>query len=184
MAELAAIGTVGSIAASGAKLAVLLYSFSKTVAGAKKEVVSVAESISVFCTVLKLLGSTLEKQDSARFSMSALSTVYEILGHCSKQFDEILAVVNKLKREREGGRQAGDGGEGAEKVEIEVDILARVKWAFKRGEVRRMQRDLDSMKLTLGIMLQALEFRKISVEKRYVLLRFVLHLGAGLILTV
>jgi hypothetical protein len=65
-----------------------------------------------------------------------------------------------------------------------VDILARVKWAFKRGEVRRMQRDLDSMKLTLGIMLQALEFRKISVEKRYVLLRFVLHLGAGLILTV
>jgi hypothetical protein len=67
MAELAAIGTVGSIAASGAKLAVLLYSFSTTVAGAKKEVVSVAESISVFCTVLKLLGSTLEKQDSARF---------------------------------------------------------------------------------------------------------------------
>jgi len=47
-----------------------------------------------------------------------------------------------------------------------------------------MQRDLDSMKLTLGIMLQALEFMKISVEKRYVLLRFVLHLGAGLILTV
>jgi hypothetical protein len=65
-----------------------------------------------------------------------------------------------------------------------VDILARVKWAFKRGEVRRMQRDLDSMKLTLGIMLQALEFRKISVEKRYVLLRLFLHLGAGLILTV
>jgi hypothetical protein len=39
--------------------------------------------------------------------------------------------------------------------------------------VRRMQRDLDSMKLTLGIMLQALEFSKISVEKRYLLLRFV-----------
>jgi hypothetical protein len=106
MAELAAIGTVGSIAASGAKLAVLLYNFSTTIAGAKKEVVSVAESISVFCTVLKLLGSTLEKQDSARFSVSALSTVYEILGHCRKHFDEILAVMNKLKREREGGRQA------------------------------------------------------------------------------
>jgi hypothetical protein len=84
MADLAAIGTVGSIAASGAKLAVLLYKFSTTVAGAKKEVASVTESISVFCTVLKLLGSTLEKQDSARFSMNALSTVYEILGHCRK----------------------------------------------------------------------------------------------------
>ena len=106
-------------------------------------------------------------------SINALSTVYEILGHCRKQFGEILAVVNKLKREREGGRQAGDGAEGAEKVQIEVDVLARVKWAFKRGEVRRMQRDLDSMKLTLGIMLQALEFSKISVEKRYLLLRFV-----------
>jgi len=172
MAEPAAIGTVGSIAASGAKLAVLLYNFSTTVAGAKKEVVSVAESISVFCTVLKLLGSTLEKQDSARFSVSALSTVYEILGHCRKQFDEILAVVNELKRKREGGRQAGDGVEGAEKVEIEVDVLARFKWAFRRGEVRRMQRDLDSMKLTLGIMLQALEFKKISMEKRYALAWF------------
>jgi hypothetical protein len=61
MAELAAIGTVGNIAALGARLVVLLYSFSTTVAGAKKEVVSVAESVSVFCTVLKLLGSTLEK---------------------------------------------------------------------------------------------------------------------------
>ncbi len=58
--------------------------------------------------------------------------------------------MDKLKREKEGGSQAGDSGEGAEKVEIEMDALARVKWAFKRGEVRRMQRDLDSMKLTLG----------------------------------
>ena len=168
MAELAAIGTVGSIAASGAKIAIQLYNFSTIIAEAKKEVASIAESISVFCAVLKLLGSTLEKQSSTRFSTSALSTVYEILGHCRKQFDEILAVVDTLKREKEGKRQAGDSGVGTEKVGIEVDALARVKWAFKRGKVRRMQRDLDSMKLTLGIMLQALEFKKISVEKRYV----------------
>jgi hypothetical protein len=112
MAELAAIGTVGSIAASGAKFAVLLCSFSTTVAGAKKEVASVAESTSVFCTVLKLLNSMLEKQDSARFSVSALSTVYEILGYCRRQFDEILSVVNKLqKEERDGGCDA-ENGEG------------------------------------------------------------------------
>jgi hypothetical protein len=76
--------------------------------------------------------------------------------------------VNKLQKEREVGSENGNVGQGANKVEIEVDVLARVKWAFKRAEVRRMQRDLDSMKLTLGIILQALEFRKISVDKRYV----------------
>jgi hypothetical protein len=64
-------------------------------------------------------------------------------------------------------------------------VLARIKCIFKRGEVDRMQRDLDSMKLTLGIMLQALEFRKITVEKRYVIsfsLGFNLYLHSKLML--
>jgi hypothetical protein len=153
MAELAAIGTVGSIAAMGAKLASTLYNFSSTMTGAKTEITSVAESISVFCTVLKLLGSTLEKQKSARFSISALSTVYDILGHCRKQFDKISVIVSKLQKERDGT--------------VNVDVMARAKWLFKRGEVMRMQKDLDSMKLTLGIMLQALEFQRKSVDQKY-----------------
>jgi hypothetical protein len=152
----------------GAKLTVFLYNFSSTIAGARKEVASVAESISLFCAVLKLLGSTLEKEDSARFSVTAISTVYEILDHCRKQFEAILVVVNKLKKENDGESKLGDGEE-RRKEEIEVNVLARVKWVFNRGEVKRMQKDLDSMKLTLGIMLQALEFRKISVEKGYVI---------------
>lgn len=157
MAELGAIASIVGIAAAGAKISMTLYELGSTVVSAKRDVNKVAVSIATVCSVLQQLASNLEKAHSARFSISAIETTQEILDRCTELFSEIEEVVKKLEVDHQGGRSP---------KQTSIGHVARVKWVFQRVEVQRLQAELESMKLTLTLMLMTLNLaEKIRVRR-------------------
>jgi hypothetical protein len=147
MAEVGAVASIVGIAIAGAKISMILYELGSTAKSAKSEVNKVAVSIATFSSVLQQLASTLEKAHSARFSISAIGTTQEILDRCQEIFDEIGEVVKDLKITKDGGKNL---------TQKSVSHVARVQWVFKRVKVLKLQAELESMKLTLTLMLVTL----------------------------
>jgi len=157
MAELGALASIVGIAAAGAQISMTLYKLGSTVGSAKRDVNKVAASIATFCSVLQQLASTLEKARSARFSISAIGTTQEILDRCQELFSEIEEVVKKLETGEQGGKSP---------KQASIGHVARVKWVFQRVKVQRLQAELESMKLTLTLMLITLNLaEKIKVRR-------------------
>ncbi|KAH8767819.1 hypothetical protein BGZ57DRAFT_899341 [Hyaloscypha finlandica] len=124
MAELGAIASIVGIAAAGAQLSMALFEFGSTVGSARSEVNQIATEISQFCAVLKQLHSTLTKAKARRYSISAIATTQDILKRCQEIFREIEDIVQPLQKSAEKSKAPP------------VDVVARVKWTFKRSKVQ------------------------------------------------
>jgi hypothetical protein len=146
MAEVGIASGIAGLLAFGAKLAMSLYEVTDTVASARGEISSIGRDISLFCTVLKRVPDALDKPQAARFSTTALLTISEVTDRCLEIFTEIDGTLKKSK-----SRGDGDG-------ESSIKVVGRVKWAFRRPRVLLLLGTLNSMKITLLLMLQTLEF--------------------------
>jgi hypothetical protein len=156
MAELGAIASIVGIAAAGAELSMVLFEFGSTVGSARTEVNQIATEISQFCAVLKQLHSTLTKAKARRYSISAIATTQDILERCQVIFKDIEDIVHPLQK------SAGKSKEPA------VDMIARVKWTFKRSKVQVLQKTLESSKNTLQLMLLVLDLAQKTASPRQV----------------
>jgi hypothetical protein len=153
MAEIGLAASIIGVASAGAKLSLALYQFAEIVGSAASEVRSVAGDISIFCSVLHQLDATLQEAKATRYSLTAITTAEAIVGECRNIFNQIQAVVDKLKRESVDTPQ-----------ELTLAWTARVKWVFQRSKVSLHQSKLESMKATLLLMLTALAMaRRASV---------------------
>jgi hypothetical protein len=157
MEAIGAIASIIGVAGAGAKLSIVLFEFASTVGSAGHEVRQIGIEISLFCSVLKQLQSTLTKAKAYRYSISAIETTQEILDRCQDVFEEIDTIVNGL-RKRGGDRSP----------EATRDLVARVKWTFKRSQVQLLRTTLESCKVTLHIMLSTLEFAQKIATRRSV----------------
>ena len=160
MAELGAIASIIGVAGAGAKLSIVLFEFASTVGAAGLEVKRIGIEISLFCSVLKQLQSALTKAKAYRYSLSAIETTQEILDRCQEVFRDIKGIFDGL-RKRGGDRT----------VEPLVDLIARVRWTFKRSQVQVLRTTLESCKITLHIMLTTLEFAQKIATRRSVWIR-------------
>jgi hypothetical protein len=156
MVEIGAIASIVGVAGAGAKLSLVLFQFASIVGSARMEVERVGTEISQFCAVLTQLRSTLKKVRARRFSISAISTTQDILERCQKIFKEIEDIVAPLQR------SAGNS------KETSVDLVARVKWTFKRSKVQVLQKTLESSKNSLQLMLQVLDLAQKTATPRQV----------------
>jgi len=120
----------------------------------------IAIEISLFCSVLKQLQSTLAKAKAFRYSLSAIETTQEILDRCQEVFNEIEGIVNSLRK-----------GGGERSPEATQDWVVRIKWTFKRSQVQLLRSTLESCKVTLHIMLSTLDFAQKIATRRLVNLR-------------
>jgi Ras association (RalGDS/AF-6) domain len=155
MAEIGLIASIVGVAATGAKLSLLLYQFADAVGSAARDVRVVATEISLFCSVLQQLDSTLQKAKAARYSLTALAAAEAIMIECRRVFREIQNEVDALKRE----------SAGVPEEQLELIWTARVKWVFRRSKVLIYRRTLESMKTTLLVMLTTLRIgEKISLK--------------------
>jgi hypothetical protein len=154
MAEISAIASIISVAGAGAKLSLLLYEFASTVASARTEVISVGRDISLSCAVLKQVASVFGNQKAARFSTTALGTALDIVERCQGIFQEIDCIVRGLMND------------GADGTKSSNSFIAKVKWAFKRSRVQLLQGTLDSMKITLQLMLTTLDLSERIYSRR------------------
>jgi hypothetical protein len=144
MAEIGLTASVVGVAGAGAKLSMILYGFASTVALARKEIDSVSRDISLFSGMLKQVGRVLSSQKGVRFSTKALDTTLGIVDRCQVIFDDIHGIVQGLKTDKADGSSQSIG------------FVNKVKWTFKMPKVRLLMGTLDSMMITLHLMLTTL----------------------------
>lgn len=157
MEAIGAIASIIGIAGAGAKLSIVLFEFASAVGSAGQEIRQIGIEISLFCSVLKQLQSTLAKAKAFRYSLSAIETTQEILDRCQEVFKEIEGIINRLRTK---------GGERY--PEAKQDWVARVKWTFKRSQIQLLRGTLESCKVTLHIMLSTLAFAQKIATRRSV----------------
>jgi hypothetical protein len=158
MEAIGAIASIVGVAGAGAKLSIVLFEFASTLGSAGREVRQIGIEISLFCSVLKQLQSTLTKAKAYRYSLSAIETTEEILKRCQEVFKEIDGIIYGL-------RKRGN-------AEPSVDLIARVKWTFKRSQVQVLRKTLESCKVTLHLMLSTLDFAQKIATRRSAQPRF------------
>lgn len=124
-------------------------------ANADVEIQSIARGISLFSLMLKQVGMTLEESESIA-SQSALDTVKEITGQSQLVFDEIKNMVEMVQKRDDKGNLRS------------ITVAQRVKWCFKKQRVQYLLGQLESLKLSLSIMLQTLQLGKRIAKSRYV----------------
>lgn len=106
--------------------------------------------------MLKQVGQTLQQADSVH-THEAEQAAHQITDECRLVFDEIEYLLDRCRSRKR------DGSWGPTTVQ-------RFKWCFKKHKVTYLLAQLESLKLSLSVMLQILQLGKLmaSVTKRWV----------------
>lgn len=152
MAEIAALSNLAGVICCGLRLSISLYDFATALGTAGREIKTLGTDITLFCSVLKQVQSSLGEAKSYRISTDAIQTTQDILDQSSGIFDELLSIFAKLQ--------------GDEK--LPVDFLTRVRWTFKRAKVLLLRENLQSCTAMLHLMLTTMSFAQRIANKGYV----------------
>jgi hypothetical protein len=157
------ITTVLQMVAWGTRLSFGLYDFSACVSSASGDVNSLAKEVNLLALVLRQVGANL-KADGKIPSEEAFDIVSQILMQCRDVFGEIEAIVPVRQLQDAQGLGVGgvdDAVVGRLRDGLEWNVLSRAKTHYLLAH-------LESLKLTMSVMLQTMYTAKISVWGRYV----------------
>lgn len=153
MAEVPELASLASVICCGLKLSISLYEFATSLGEAGREIKSLGTDITLFCSVLKQVQTTLGEANNAfRISINAMQTTQDILDQSSGIFDELVAIFAKLQKDEN----------------IPVDFLTRVKWTFRRAKVLLLRESLQSCTEMLHLMLSTMSFAQRIATRGYV----------------
>ena len=152
MAEIGALASIVQVAGAGVSLSMALHKLGSTMAKAGEEIYTISKGISLFSLMLKQVGLALKEADSVH-SQEAVETARQITSQCTLVFDEIQTMVDRC--------QTRDGN-GYMKV---PNLVQRIKWCFRKGRVEYLVASLDSLKLSLSLMLQVLDLGKTMTSR-------------------
>jgi hypothetical protein len=147
------IASIIGVAGAGFRLSLILNAVGCEVASAGIEIHSIAKSVSLFALMLKQVGTTLQESDSIH-SSEALDTAKEIKDQCELVFDEISEMLDKVQRKDEYGNSKGPS------------LQQKFKWCFKKQRVTYLLAQLESLKLSLVVMMQILQLGKLIAPNR------------------
>ena len=140
------IASIIGVAGAGFRLSLILNAVGSEFAMAPIEIRSISKGVTLFSLMLKQVGSALQTSDSVH-TASALETTQEIAEECQAVFNEINGMLDRL--------QIRDGSLG---------IQQRFKWCFKKQRVQYLLEQLESLKLSLLVMLQTLQLGKLMAS--------------------
>ncbi|KAK4444826.1 hypothetical protein QBC34DRAFT_178807 [Podospora aff. communis PSN243] len=147
MAELVGlIASITGIAAVGAKLSVQIFDLASQVGSARQDVIAMGQDISVFAAVLGHIATTLETPSAVRFSDDAIKIASWITSLAEAIFSELEDVINGIAPQAAAQNTQDDQNKS-------MGVSKRIKWLFKRQRAVQLRASLDSMKLTLQLML-------------------------------
>lgn len=154
--SLGIIASVIGVAGAGFRLSLILNAVGCEIASAGMEIHSISKGVTLFCLMLKQVGQTLQASDSVH-SSEALETAQEITNECQMVFGEIQEMLDKVTSRR------GDGS-------LSPSIQQRFRWCFKKGRVQYLLAQLESLKMSLLVMLQILQLGKMMAltSRKYV----------------
>lgn len=150
MAEtLGLVANLAGVIGAGLALSKGLYDFASVLGSASSDLKDLATDISLFCSVLKHVQTTLTRAKAYRLSMSAVQTAEDIVDRCQIIFKDLQAMIDKLR-----------------KGEVKLDVLTRVKWFFKEKRVLLIHEQLKTCTATLHLMLTTLMLAQKIANKR------------------
>ena len=149
------IASIIGVAGAGFRLSLLLNGVASEMAHADTEIHNIAKGISLFSLMLKQVGKTMEEGRTLA-SASAIETATEIRDQSELVFKEIERMINLSQGRDEKGHIRS------------ITIAERVKWCFKKQKVQYLLGQLESLKLSLSIMLQILQMGKMMAATQYV----------------
>ena len=147
------IASVIAVAGAGFRLSLVLNAVGTDLSNAECDIRSIAKGISLFSLMLKQVGKTMEEGRTVA-TQTALDTVTEIRDQSQVVFDEIKNMVDLAQAKDENGHIRS------------ITIAQRVKWCFKKQKVQYLLGQLESLKLSLSIMLQILQMGRAIVATR------------------
>ena len=153
MAELGIVASIVQIVGLGTKLSFSFYRLASTVSNATNDVSRVAKDIDLFCLTMKQFAAVL-RQDSAGepiHSAEALETVQEIIQQCGIVFGELQSMLKKC---------------GWEEDNTDMSRVQGIRWTVKKPRIDYLLGHLDSLKLTLAVMMQTLQTARLLAISR------------------
>ena len=147
------IASIIQVAGAGFRLSLLLNAVAQEIASADHDIRNVAKGISLFSLMLKQIGKTME-EGKAIASQQAIETATEIKDQSEKVFEEIRGMVDLTQARDEYGNTRS------------ITVVERVKWCFKKNKVQYLLGQLESLKLSLSIMLQILQMGQTMAAAR------------------
>ena len=145
--------SIVAVAGAGFRLSLVLNAVGVEMVNADCDIQSIAKSISLFSLMLKQVGKTME-EGNAIASPGAIATATEIKDQSQVVFDEIKGMIEMSQRRDDQGHLRS------------ITIAQRVKWCFKKQKVQYLLGQLESLKLSLSIMLQILQLGKAIAANR------------------
>ncbi|RJE21244.1 hypothetical protein PHISCL_06426 [Aspergillus sclerotialis] len=133
-----------NIAVEGFRLSLLLNAAACQIAQSGIEIHSIAKGVSVFSLALKQLNQVLQAPDSNP-SQEAVDKTLEIACQGERILIEIERMLDKLK------------GTDTHETLKTLPLQQRVKWCFKKHHVTYLLAQLESLKLSLMVILQVLQ---------------------------
>lgn len=149
------IASMIRVAGAGFRLSLVLNAVGMEMGTAHLEVQAIARDISLFSLMLKQVGRTMETPGSIA-SQGAIDTAREIAGQSETVFSEIKEMVEMSQKQDERGNIQS------------ITIAQKVRWCFKKHKMQYLLGQLESLKLSLTIMLQVLQLGKIIAAARFV----------------
>jgi len=144
------IASVIGIAGAGFRLSLILNAVSCEVANAGLEVHSIAKQVTLFSLMLKQVGTVLQAADSVH-SQEAVDAAKQIAEESTRVFEEINDMLDRVRMKRPDGTYA-------------PTIQQRFRWCFKKHRVTYLLAQLESLKLSLSVLLQILQLGKLMAS--------------------
>ncbi|KKY18025.1 hypothetical protein UCRPC4_g05228 [Phaeomoniella chlamydospora] len=149
MAEIGVIASVIGVAGAGFRLSLILNAVGAEVANAGVEIHTISKGVTLFSLMLKQVGQHLQSPQSVH-SSEAIETAQTITHECQLVFDEISEMLDKVQTRKRDGTPS-------------PTIQQRFKWCFKKHRVTYLLAQLESLKMSLLVMLQILQLGKLMV---------------------
>lgn len=141
------IASVIGVAGAGFRLSLILNAVGTEIKHADCNIQNIAKGISLFSLVLKQVGKTMDEAKTI-VSQSAIDTAAEIRDQSKVVFDEIKNMLDLAQRTDNNGNIRG------------IANSERFRSCFKKQKVEYLLGQLESLKLSLSIMLQILQMGK------------------------
>ena len=145
MDPLSVAASVAGVAVMGAQLSQTIYNLISSFCEAEQEMSNIANCCSHLAMVLNELEGVL-RRDSRVYQKRMLRVVMDILNSCQDVFQSVSKYVSVSPQHSTSSKQ----------------VRRRVCWCFQQHRVRPLQAGLESMKLTLNVLLHVVHLARVT----------------------
>lgn len=143
---LSVAASVVSLVGVGVHLSTGLYDVCETISSAQDDIEDIASDLTSFVVVVDELGKILAAPGRI-YSDNLESNLLNIIKQCRHVFRQINRMIERTV--------------GATKMKLQ----SKVAWVFRKTKVQELKASLQSLKLTMGLMLQILKLAKDQYDK-------------------